>query len=345
MVAENRLRNSSERDDLIMANIQKYFEQFHDRIRTDYEMNSTLREKRDILLERIRKYLKDQGLPLFEKMDQGSYAMKTGVIPVGREYDIDVGLYFPFSETEHSAADVRSWIRKAVAGHTSEIEDKGPCCRVIYSDGYHVDLVMYASWEENGGPVQNRLAHKKRGWRPADPARLLEYVESVRSRYESTEDTITKVDQFRRVVRCLRRWDDVRISKESSAKPSGLGYVLLTDKNTSPQKTLDGKPDDRMCLEQFALNTSGVMGRLTAFKPTPEHEDVLAKVSDDDQVELKEKLKALFGVLSAAGMEPDPVKACTTLQVQFGADFPVPEPEDTAKKSKSPAIVTSSSSA
>ena len=34
-----------------MANVQKYFEQFHDTIRTDYEMNSTLREKKDIILQ------------------------------------------------------------------------------------------------------------------------------------------------------------------------------------------------------------------------------------------------------------------------------------------------------
>lgn len=35
-----------------MANLQKYFEKFHENIRTDYDMSSTLRDKRDIILKR-----------------------------------------------------------------------------------------------------------------------------------------------------------------------------------------------------------------------------------------------------------------------------------------------------
>ncbi len=34
-----------------MANLQKYFEKFHENIRTDYDMSSTLRDKRDIILK------------------------------------------------------------------------------------------------------------------------------------------------------------------------------------------------------------------------------------------------------------------------------------------------------
>lgn len=46
-----------------MANVQNQFEQFHAAIRTDYDMSSTLREKRDIVVNRIKKYLKDNDLP------------------------------------------------------------------------------------------------------------------------------------------------------------------------------------------------------------------------------------------------------------------------------------------
>ena len=42
-----------------MADIQKQFEKFHDTIRIDYELSKPLREKRDIILNRIRKHLKD----------------------------------------------------------------------------------------------------------------------------------------------------------------------------------------------------------------------------------------------------------------------------------------------
>src|SRR3954462_2806432 len=129
-----------------MANVQKYFEQFHARIRTDYYMNATLIEKRDIILNRITAHLKKNDRPCFVRLSQGSYKMKTGTIPIAEiEFDIDVGLCFPFNETEYTATTVRDWVYDAVFGHTEKVEKKGPCIRVTYKDGYHVDLVVYAT--------------------------------------------------------------------------------------------------------------------------------------------------------------------------------------------------------
>jgi hypothetical protein len=46
-----------------MANVQKYFETFHDVIRADYDMNSTLRDKRDKILDLLKRRLKEAGHP------------------------------------------------------------------------------------------------------------------------------------------------------------------------------------------------------------------------------------------------------------------------------------------
>ncbi len=58
-----------------MANLQKYFEQFHEKIRTDYDINSELADKRDIVLDLVTSYLTDKNLPKFERLLQGSYRM------------------------------------------------------------------------------------------------------------------------------------------------------------------------------------------------------------------------------------------------------------------------------
>src|SRR5690349_14522148 len=110
-----------------MANVQKQFEQFHAIIRTDYEMNETLREKRDFLLDKIRAHLRKNGRPGFKRISQGSYKMKTGVVPIeDLEYDIDVGLRFAFTENDHTAKEVRGWIFEAVKDHpTKSVEEKG----------------------------------------------------------------------------------------------------------------------------------------------------------------------------------------------------------------------------
>jgi len=73
----------------------------------DYELNSILAEKRDIILNRIRDYLKDKGKPSFQEMLQGSYIMKTGVKPIENlGYDIDVALRLSINENDYTASEV-----------------------------------------------------------------------------------------------------------------------------------------------------------------------------------------------------------------------------------------------
>ena len=156
-----------------MADIQKYFEQFHVAIRTDYDISQELRDKRDIVVDRVQRYLKQHSLPGCRVLLQGSYKMKTGVKPIADlEYDIDIGLRFDFRPEDYKAEDVRQWVYEAVKDHTNRCEDRGPCVRVVYEKGFHLDLVIYATWDE-GATELYRLAHKTKGWKEADPPALV----------------------------------------------------------------------------------------------------------------------------------------------------------------------------
>ena len=108
---------------------------------------------------------------------------------------------------------------------------------------------------------------------------------------------------------------------------------------------MNGDPDDRSALEVLAASAAGNPGRLTAQKPTPEHEDMFARLSDPDMTQLKVRFATLVAALQEADAEPDPVEACRVLQKVFGSDFPVPPPDDTGKRTRTPAIIPSSSSA
>ncbi len=328
-----------------MANVQKYFEEFHKKIRVDFKMDEILQEKRDIIINRLRMHLLENERPNFKEMLQGSYKMKTGSKPIADlEYDIDVGLRFPFHEDNYDAMTVHQWVFEAVDGHTEKVEDRGPCIRVTYTDGYHVDLVNYANWEDDFGNEQFRLAHKDTGWRPASPIELIEYVKTKREPFKGTEDNLSQNDQFRRVVRYQRRWIDEEIPIESSAKPTGLALVLLSIERLQPTTNWIGKSDDLLAIENLAVNVANQVGRIIAYKPTPEHEDMFVRLTEDEITALKVRYGVMSGALKAAREETDPVEACKILQKIFGSDFPVPEHEDTAKKTSSPAIVTSSSS-
>jgi hypothetical protein len=333
-----------------MADIQEQFEKFHGDIRVDFDMAKELRGKRDAVLKRIRKYLVDNQLPAFRELGQGSYTMKTGTKPPPGselEYDLDVALRFDFHEDDHTADEVRGWVYEALKDHTKRIEKKKPCIRVVYEKGYHIDVTSYAIWDASG-KEQYRLARKDNGWTVEDPPALLKYVQDYReTNFKDTEDGATKTDQFRRAVRCLRRSIDVWRPEPTNGRPVGLALVLAAvQQGLVKAKSFDLKrSDDRKCLELFTRKLASAKGRLVAKKPTGNREDLFARLSDDDMKDLKSWMSKVADALEFAGSTADPVKACTRLQEVFGDEFPVPEATDTARPSKAPAIVTSSSSA
>jgi hypothetical protein len=328
-----------------MAYIQQQFEQFHSSIRADYDMNSTLREKRDNIIDLLRKRLKQAGRPTFRELMQGSYAYGVGIHPIENlEFDIDVGLRFDIDPAKYEAQEVRKWVFDAVEGHTNSVEEKGPCIRVAYSAGYHVDLVTYATQVQNEHETYS-LAHRTNGWRPADPPALLQYFRSARLAFDGTEDKASNTDQLRRVVRYLKRWNDEAIPKEAEYKLSGLALLLMSVNYAKPSRLWDGTLDDLTALEQVAASASSIAGRITIRKPTPEYEDLASRVSDSEMTKLKERFARLAEACRTARAEVDPVKACQTMKAVLGRDFPVPDPKDAAKKTAGPAIVTSSASA
>lgn len=334
-----------------MADVQALFEKFHRAIRTDYDTNQTLREKKDIIVDRVKAHLAKNKRPGCSEYLQGSYKMRVGVCALaGSEFDIDVGLRFSFSDADFAPADVRAWVFEAVDGHTQKVEEMGPCIRVTYVDGYHVDLVSYAWWDDMWGRTQYRLAHKDGRWLPADPPGLVEHVQNARKPYEGTEDTVTLTDQFRRVVRYLKRWNDYHIRGESNDKPSGLALVLITEKLLGfRQVDWRGIPDDRLAVERIADAAASMWGRIQAHKPTPEHEDMFGRLSEQAMSDLKDRFRALRDALVFAKNASDATDACKRLKQVFGDDFPCPEGdggrEAEARRTNAPAIITSSNSA
>ena len=334
-----------------MANVQGQFELFHKNIRTYYEINQTLREKKDIIVRRVKKHLEKNHRPQCTEFIQGSYKMKVGICAVeGLEYDIDVGLRFSFDESAHASTTVRGWVFEAVDGHTEKVEEKPSCIRVVYADGYHVDLVAYAWWDDDRDQEQYRLAHESNGWRAADPPGLVQHVRDARKPFADTSDTATQTDQFRRVARYLKRWNDRAMPFESKDKPSGIALVLLLEEHLKNSKTSwDGTSDDRAALEQVAEAAEKTVGRISIAKPTPEYEDLFGGISEKGMTDLKKRFGELRQALVDAKNASDVQTACKRLKEVLGDDFPCPDSHDgkkeEAKRTSAPAVISSASSA
>ena len=326
-----------------MTNVQTYFNKFHETIRRSYDDNSTLREKRDLLLrdlrEGLRRYAQNQNvkIPTFEHFNQGSYAMGTGIEPLpGEDYDIDVGLDFHLSKDDYPPLEVKKWVYEALYTGNRTVEYKRPCVRVQYhragEELYHVDLAVYSgsssNWDNRtylakgfpGSEPENRV------WEVAEPKGL---IETFQQKFQNQRDR----DQFRRVIRFLKKWKDVKFRAEGNGRPTGIAITACTLKwfqigtryDLSDEKNYYDDLTALKNLAQVIINQFNLWtGRVSVELPVPPYNDLFEKMSHRQMEIFKDRFETLRDTLNQVEWTVDTLTACHILQDVFGDDFPTP---------------------
>lgn len=239
-----------------MANVQKQFEAFNDEIKLKrFEENSVLRDKRDIirnkLTEKLPGIFQENGekCPDFEFRDQGSYEIGTGIKPIEGDYDIDQGMYFKVSTDLYpDPVALKKRVHKALKDHTDEVRIRRSCVTVFYHMNdepiYHVDIAVYSDGSENVDG-KSRIAKGKenstleyRFWEVADPQALSDLIFS---HFEGNNRA-----QFRRTVQYLKRWKDENFIPDGNGAPLGIGLTVAAYYDLQPTylDSFAGKPDD-----------------------------------------------------------------------------------------------------
>lgn len=336
--------------------LQKYFKEFNKNIKMDYDEKSELAEKRDILLKKLR----DSGeLPSFVELNQGSYSMYTGVEPLDKEYDIDVGLRFKVNKDDYEKpTELKNKIYDILKTHTEYgAEIKKPCVTVTYKkDGetaYHVDLVVYVYEDKDDTESQLYLARGKdskpeeRCWEKSDPKGLIDYINS---KYEDDKEDR---NQYRRVIRYMKRWKNLKFSSSGNAEPPSIGITLIAADKFKVSKEyswLEEKYyyDDLNALIEFAKAIQGlftyvgvsendrVLYRICYYLPSSlnfePNTDVFKKMTDIYMTDFKDKIDKLVKDLEAVKEEVDEVEQCKLLNKIFGDDFKIPDKKNASKK-------------
>lgn len=352
-----------------MANIQQQFTAFHDAIKLGkFEESATLREKRDIIRQKLRERLPDvfkrhrEAVPAYSFWDQGSYALDTGIQPLDGDYDIDQGVCFEVATSAYpDPVTLKERVHEALDGHTKDVRIRQPCVTVFYQEAgepiYHVDLAVYSSGANNADGT-TRLSRGKPNsdtankiWEPSDPQGM---ADTILGRF-SGEDR----RQFRRIMRYLKRWRDENFPKEGHARPVGIGLTVAVYDNLAPTY-FDGfartEPDDlgalrplvRAMLAHFGTvwdaTEQRFLRRLAVTIPAQPWDDPFRRMSNLQMGWFYTGLEELRDALDAAAAEVDPVEACKHMRKVFGPDFPIPDKQETARTHR-PAIASSSSSA
>ncbi len=334
-----------------MADVQKNFKDFHEKIKLDDE-NDVLREKRDIVLDVLKNNI-DKDVASYTTFIHGSYSMGTGIKPIDGDYDIDVGIRFSIDKDDYSDATIpKNWVFEAVDGHTKEVKFKNSCIKVQYQKSeepiYHVDLSVYAN---NNSDEKMYLAKgnlnsstENKFWEISDPTK---FKDKVNERFSDSDDR----EQFRRCIRYLKRWKDLKFSSSGNVAPSGIAltvcaYEYLKSSYTYDYFTNTKKYNDlealRVLVSQmisefktiYDENEEKYVERLVVTMPVEPNNDLLDKMTNNAILDFKDKLGMLNENLDKACEEVDPVKACEYLNRSFGDDFEIPKKETTAEYKK-----------
>ena len=351
-----------------MANIQAQFKQFNDTIRLGrFDENEILRAKRNIIREKLEKRLPEvfaahnEACPDFSFLDQGSYAMNTGIKPLDGDFDIDQGLYFAISiDIYPDPVVLKERVHEALDGHTDDVCIRRSCVTVFYHcDGepvYHVDIAIYSDKAHNSDGKSYTAKGKRhsapdhRFWKVSDPQQLTIVLFATFSEADRP--------QFRRIVRVWKRWAAWNFSKAGNGAPNGIGLTVAAYDRLLPAYSdpIDGTHDDLCAMRQlvdatlsrFATvwdeNAQAFVRRLVVTLPIEPFTDLFAAMTPKQMEEFERKLKTLKDALDYAAGVSAPTEACERLQDVFGDDFSVPEKKETAT-THAPAISSSGNSA
>ncbi len=329
--------------------LQAQFEEFNKKIKMDFDVKAELASKRDILLLKLRD---NKDLPSFKEFNQGSYAMFTGVEPLDKEYDIDVGLRFNVNKGDNNPIDLKNLIYDTLKNHTEYgAEIKKPCVTVKYKkDGelaYHVDLVVYTYEDKDNKDSQlymGRGTNKdNQEWEKAEPIKLKDLIID---KYKG-DDNKEQREQYRRIIRYLKRWKNLKFSSSGNAEPPSIGITLLAYEKFEPQMydylEMKYNYDDLEALIVLVekIKNSFSFTRLDAqneylykieyYLPVEPFTNVFKKMTERQMTDFRNEVIKLQNSLNEVKAESDIIEQCKKLNNIFGDDFPIPKKEEVSK--------------
>jgi hypothetical protein len=316
-----------------MSDAQTSFNTFHRTIRLDPDDNEMLREKRDTLLNNLAEKI-DSAAPDYTTFHQGSYSLSTGVSPLNGDPDMDIGIIFNCSPEEYpDPVKLKRFVKNALDHNNRTVRIRTPCVTVEYMKGdervMHIDLAIYCT--DSAGVTQlargrdtDAANTKFRYWEISKPKEL---NTTIIDAFKGTDR-----EQWRRVVRYLKRWRDIKIGHKNI--PSIALTVEAMQQFSPVSDKVDGKDRDLIAMRDM-LNR--ILGRWTSKKlvvqlPVAPYCDLLKDVTEIQMADFKTKLAKLRDVLNDADKEADTHEACKLLRGQFGDEFPVPEKNSTTQK-------------
>jgi hypothetical protein len=305
-----------------MADCNSEFTTFSGKIQLGTTRVSNLRRSRDAIRDRIVNYYKEKEKNVPDFCGQGSFKVKTGIVQLNEDYDIDYGVYLNHLPTEKedwpSTKSIHREICEAVDGQTdTPVTDKHACVRVQYKKDYHVDLAIYGEYD--GKIYLARTDSEK--WEENNPKLFTQWFLDKKAGWG---------EQLRSVCQYIKKWsyyngwiDDI----------SGFLITILIGNHLHPCENRD----DIALAETLKGIVTDIEYTRKILRPVYPYKNMIEKMPESKIDSMIEHFKDFRDNASKAVACVDKKEACAIWKDLFGDDFPLYKDD---KKNNSSSIYT-----
>lgn len=289
-----------------MANCHSLFETFNSEISITVSKKARLKDSKEILRKRIRKYFKDNH-PEYEPRFyiQGSYKMKTIIRTKDDICDLDDGVYF-FREPDVKATTLQGWVWDAVNGHTeTPAQHRKKCIRTLFAADYEIDMPVY--YKIAG--IQYQLAVKNEGWRNDDPKAMVDWFNNKKD----------KGKLLLNVVKYLKAWCDYK----QGQMPSGLSMTILA--SNAKSNLVLGDRDDINLTDSLKEIKKTLEWTFECIVPVDPKDDLFVDYNYDRRNYFLTALGDFITDAEAALKEDNQLNASKLWRKHLGERFPLGE--------------------
>lgn len=308
-----------------MADCHRLFQEFNEEVSITQGKKDRMRQSKNGLRARIRKYFKDNHPDYYPKFYiQGSYKMKSGIRTKDDICDLDDGVYF-LQEPDESTTTLQTWVKNAVDGYTdTQPEHRAKCIRSIFAGDYEIDMPVY--YKVDGKDYQ--LAVKNNGWEDSDPKAMVDW-------YNSKKDT---GGQLNRMVKYLKGWcDNIR-----NNMPNGLAMTILASK--AKERIVQNDRDD-IYLKDILIEIKRFLDiKFECIVPAIPGDDLFQNYDDVRKRNFLEALKNFIQDAESALKEKNQLKSSKLWKKHLGDRFPEGEDKDEDEKLLSGLVLGAKSS-
>ncbi len=192
-------------------------------------------------------------------------------------------------------------------------EVRGNCVRIYYADGFHVDMPVYRTFEENG------LSHKELAstgtWKTSAPEDITNWFNG-QVKAKSPDETNGR--QMRRMVRLLKAWSK---SRSSWRMPSGFVLTVLVDEAYYNNPTWKDR-DDLALLQVMRSIRNRLQLNERVYRPVSPTEEITRESTLGRVQKLRDELEFAIAELSKIERaDCDELMALKALKDVFCTDY------------------------